>query len=240
MKFITTYKSPNYNLRKKNSNIKFIIIHYTAMYSLKETLKHLCDEKSKVSSHYLISKKGSIYVLVDNNKRAWHAGYSFWKGIKDINSNSIGIELENSGHYLDFEKYNSSQINSLIKLIKYIKLKYNISKKNILGHSDVSPWRKLDPGEKFPWKILEKNKLVYLPKIKKVNIDQKNKSINLTNFKKNLKIIGYKIGINEKKDIIFKNVTKAFQMHFQQNFVTGLPNQETFLLAEKYNKDCID
>ena len=92
MKFITTYKSPNYNLRKKNSNIKFIIIHYTAMYSLKETLKHLCDSKSKVSSHYLISKKGRIYALVDNNKRAWHAGHSFWKGIKDINSTSIGIE----------------------------------------------------------------------------------------------------------------------------------------------------
>jgi len=240
MKFITTYKSPNYDLRIKKSKIKFIIIHYTAMYSLKETLKYLCNPKSKVSSHFLVSKKGDIYRLMNEKNRAWHAGLSHWKKIKDVNSYSIGIELENTGHYLNFEKYNIIQIRSLIKLLKNIQLHYKIEKKNILGHSDVTPMRKMDPGEKFPWNILERNKLVYLPKIKKTNNIKNIESIKLTDYKIRLKSIGYNIKINNRKDNIFKNVIRSFQMHYQQDFVTGYPNEKTFLLLDKFCKDMID
>jgi len=240
MKLITKYKSPNYDNRAKKSKIKFVIIHYTAMYSLKETIKHLCSSKSKVSSHFLVSKKGLIYKLIDEKNRAWHAGSSYWNKIRDLNSYSIGIELENSGHYLKFEKYNSMQIKSLIKLLKYIKFQYNIKKINILGHSDIAPMRKIDPGEKFPWNILEKNKLVYLPKLKKINNYIDIDSTELSDYKIRLKSIGYNIKINNRNDDMFKKIIRSFQMHYQQDFVTGYPNNKTFQLLDKFYKDMID
>ena len=240
MKYITTYKSPNYDHRAKKSKIIFIIIHYTAMNSLKETLKYLCNPKSKVSSHFLVSKKGYIYKLMNEKNRAWHAGASYWNKIRDLNSYSIGVELENSGHHLNFEKYNSIQIKSLVKLLKYIKFQYKIKKRNVLGHSDIASMRKIDPGEKFPWNILEKNKLVYLPKIKRINNSINIESIKLTDYKIRLKSMGYNIKINNKKDNIFKNIMRSFQMHYQQDFVTGYPNEKTFLLLDKFCKDMID
>ena len=164
MKFITTFKSPNFSLRANNSEIKLIIIHYTAIKSSKAAINHLCNKKTKVSSHFFINKSGTIYYLVDLKYRAWHAGESCWKNIKDINSKSIGIEIDNSGHHLKFEEYTLKQISSLTKLLIYLKNRYKIKPENILGHSDISPYRKIDPGEKFPWKKLEKNKLSFVPK----------------------------------------------------------------------------
>ena len=150
MKFISIYKSPNYNFRKKKAHIKYIIIHYTAMQTDLEALTHLCDKKNKVSSHFFINKVGKIYKLVDPKFRAWHAGISFWKGEKDINSNSIGIEISNSGYHLDFEKYDFGQITSLINLLLYLKIinhqdnifqvvpKYNLSLKKMLCLEDLN------------------------------------------------------------------------------------------------------
>ena len=159
MKFIEKYKSPSFDIRKKYFSINYIIIHYSAIKSYKEALNHLSERKNKVSSHFFINKSGEIFYLVDVINRAWHAGRSYWKGIIDINSESIGIEMDNSGHHYDFENYTPKQINSLIQLLKYISIKFNINKQNILGHSDVSPYRKIDPGEKFPWEYLAKNKI---------------------------------------------------------------------------------
>ena len=121
-----------------------------------DALKHLSDKKNKVSSHFLVNKKGEIFKLVDTKYRAWHAGESMWKNITDINSSSIGIEVDNSGYILDFEEYNNDQINSLIYLLKHLKIKFKIEDGNILGHSDIAPYRKIDPGEKFPWTVLDK------------------------------------------------------------------------------------
>ena len=240
MKFITNYKSSSYDYRIIKSKIKFIIIHYTAINSLSATLKWLCNPKSKVSSHFLISKNGIIYQLVNENCRAWHAGKSKWINITDINSYSLGIELQNTGHHLNFENFAKKQINSLVKLIKYLKFKYNISSKKILGHSDIAPMRKLDPGERFPWIVLEKNKLTYLPKAKKITNDAMIYYSNLSQFKKKLKKIGYNINLNNRNDDNFKNVIKAFQMHFQQDFVTGYPNDKTISLIEQYCKESVD
>ena len=105
MKFINKYQSKNYDLRDNKSDIKYIILHYTAMKSDIEAINHLCDKNNKVSAHFVVSKSGTIYNLVDMNFRAWHAGLSSWKKEKDINSYSIGIELDNSGHHLKFENY---------------------------------------------------------------------------------------------------------------------------------------
>ena len=120
MKFIENYKSPNFDKRKKASSLNYIIIHYTAIKSYKEALGYLCEKKNKASSHFFISKSGEIFYLVDIMNRAWHAGRSYWKGIVDINSESIGIEMDNSGHHHDFENYTPEQLNSLIRLLKNI------------------------------------------------------------------------------------------------------------------------
>ena len=238
MKFITTYRSINYNKRAPSSEINFIIIHYTATRSLKETLKILCSVKSKVSSHFLISKKGTIYFLVDNEHRAWHAGKSCWKGIRDINSLSIGIELQNSGQKIYFESYPKAQIDSLMELLQYLKKIYKIQDINILGHSDIAPERKIDPGAKFPWKILTKNNLSYVPKISKIKNNRLNKSALKGSILKKIKRIGYCFGNNEKKTE--KKVIKAFQMHFQQDFIRGYPNDKTHMIVDQYFDDWID
>jgi len=157
MKYITKYKSPNYNSRK-NSKIKLIIIHYTALDNYSDAISYLCNKDKKVSSHFLISQEGGIYYLVDEKFRAWHAGISYWQGITDINSISLGIELDYSPHG-ENNKFSFKMINSLKKLILKLQKKYLIKKNNILAHSDVAPFRKQDPGKYFPWKTLSLAKI---------------------------------------------------------------------------------
>ena len=158
MKYITKYKSPNYNSRNK-SKIQLIIIHYTALNNSKEAISYLCTKEKKVSAHYLISQDGVIYNLVNERFRAWHAGQSYWQGIVDINSSSIGIELDYNPNGKN-NKFSSKMISSLKKLILKIKNKYKIKKKNVLAHSDIAPFRKKDPGKYFPWKLLRNNKII--------------------------------------------------------------------------------
>ena len=127
-----------------------------------EAIQKLCNSRSKVSSHYFIKNNGQILNLVPDLYTAWHAGVSCWKKFKSLNKYSIGIEINNPGHDHGYKKFNSKQIFSLIKLLKYLKKKYNIKKQNILGHSDIAPYRKKDPGEKFPWDVLAKKKSLLL------------------------------------------------------------------------------
>ena len=124
-----------------------------------ESIKRLKDLKHKVSCHYLINRKGQIIQMVQDMNIAWHAGKSKWKKFKNLNNNSIGIELVNKGHTYGYQNFSNEQINSLIKLSKKLKKKYNIKKENFLGHSDIAPLRKIDPGEKFPWKKLSTHNL---------------------------------------------------------------------------------
>ena len=148
-------KSPNFNQRPKSSRINSIVIHYTGMKTFNEALKRLCDKNSKVSSHYLIGKDGKVINLVDEKNRAWHAGISEWKGVKNINDISIGIELENPGHEFGYTPYSKKQMDALIFLCKQLKKKYHITEDWVLGHSDIAPGRKLDPGEKFDWSAIK-------------------------------------------------------------------------------------
>ena len=157
---IINYYSSNFDIKKRSAkSIKTIIIHYTGMQSERESLKRLCSPKYKVSSHFLINQKGRIYRLVEDFQIAWHAGKSCWGEYKNLNNNSIGIELVNKGHKFGYTNFKKKQISSLIKLCKILIRKYKIKKKNIMGHSDIAPLRKIDPGEKFPWKYLAKNKV---------------------------------------------------------------------------------
>ena len=157
------YYSPNFDEQKRSkNNVRFLIFHYTGMKNEKSALKKLTEIQSQVSSHYFIKKNGQILVLVPDLYVAWHAGISSWKKINSLNKYSIGIEIVNPGHEFGYKKFSANQINSLIRLSKFLIKKYKINKANILGHSDIAPTRKNDPGEKFPWEYLSKKKCRYM------------------------------------------------------------------------------
>ena len=217
-------------IRSKNS-IKYIILHYTGMQSEIESIDRLKDIKSKVSCHYLINRKGQITQMVNDNRVAWHAGKSKWKNLKNLNENSIGIELVNKGHEFGYQNFSSIQITNLIILCKNLKKKYVIKKENFLGHSDIAPLRKLDPGEKFPWKRLSKYKLGCW-------YERRSKKLKLTNYKKiesiffnNLFKIGYryfKVAKRSKNDRI---IIKSFQQRYLPHKVSGKIDKKTYEIS---------
>ena len=223
MKLIHKFKSPNFNERK-SPKILFIVIHYTALKSITKSISYLCSKKNKVSCHYLISKKGEIYSLVSEKKRAWHAGYSYWNGISDINSSSIGIELDYIPS-LNKNKFNSRLTNSLILLLNKITKKHKIKPENILGHSDIAPYRKIDPGKYFPWKLLQNKKLVFEIK----NIKQKKTYMNLINawfFKKGfnskkkrilfmLNYIGYDVSLALNNKLYYSQIILMYSYRYK-------------------------
>ena len=147
-------KSPNFGERAGGVKPSLIIIHYTGMVTAAAALERLCDPASEVSAHYFIDEGGQVLNLVDEEYRAWHAGVSHWRGEADINSHSIGIELVNPGHEFGYEDFPGVQIAALITLCKEIMGRYEILPESVLGHSDIAPGRKSDPGEKFPWEAL--------------------------------------------------------------------------------------
>lgn len=147
-------QSPNFDKRAGGAAPSLLILHYTGMRSAGEALERLCDPDSKVSAHYFIDEDGAIIQLIDDNKRAWHAGVSCWAGETDINSHSIGIELVNPGHEFGYQDFPEDQVRALIGLCRDLMKKYSILASGVLAHSDVAPERKTDPGEKFPWKHL--------------------------------------------------------------------------------------
>ena len=225
--------SPNFSNKSRSGNqIKFIIIHYTGMQSEIESIKRLKNKNSRVSCHYLINRKGDITRMVPDNKIAWHAGKSKWKNFDNLNKNSIGIELVNKGHKFGYQNFTKSQIASLLNLCKKLKKKYRIKKFNFLGHSDISPNRKIDPGEKFPWKKLSKFNFGMWYKIKKIKpkmLESKKKN---TLFFKNLHKVGYRyfnVNRRAKRDTL---VVKAFQQRFNPLNVTGYVDQKTFEICQ--------
>ena len=240
MKIILNY-SPNFDLkRRKKSEIKFIVFHYTGMKSEKKAIDKLLDQNSKVSCHYLIKNNGDIIKMVPEIYQAWHAGISSWKKYKSLNKNSIGIEIANPGHEFKYKKFSKNQIFSLIKLTKNLINKFNINPKSILGHSDIAPDRKLDPGEKFPWELLSKNKIGiwHNLNLKEIEIFRKFKLNNLLKLKfiNNLYKIGYPRNSKINKNKYNKIITFAFQRRFRQELVNGKIDKECLLISEKLIK----
>ena len=136
-----------------------IVLHYTGMPDCEGALCRLTSPEAKVSAHYCVDEDGTIYRLVDESKRAWHAGKSRWRGVTDVNSASVGIEIVNPGHEFGYRPFPDEQIASLIPLVSDIKERHGVGRGNIVGHSDVAPARKEDPGELFPWEALAKRRL---------------------------------------------------------------------------------
>ena len=238
--------SPNFELKKRKANqIKFIIFHYTGMKKESEAIKRLTDTKSKVSCHYLIKNNGEIVIIVPDLYEAWHAGVSSWKNYKSLNKNSIGIEICNSGHDHNYKKFSKKQIQSLKKLCKFLIEKYKIDPKNILGHSDIAPNRKKDPGEKFPWKYLAKFGVgKWHSVLQKTLTKNRRKKINLIDRKKffiNLSRIGYltKNSTKLKKDKFLSLVIIAFQRRFRQELIDGKIDQECLIISHNLVKNLI-
>ena len=218
--------SPNFDLKKRNSRqIKFLIFHYTGMKKERESINRLTSVKSKVSSHYLIKYNGDVLILVPDLFIAWHAGKSYWKNFKSLN-----------------KSFSQRQLKSILKLSKYLISKYKIKSKNILGHSDIAPSRKKDPGEKFPWKFFAKNKVgiwhsLSQNKLKKNRL----KFVNLRDqkiFFNNLLKIGYTLNIpsNIKKKHFLFLLVKAFQRRFRQQLINGKIDKECCLISENIAK----
>ena len=225
-------KSPNYIHCNKRRNIHSVIIHYTGMKSLQSAVERLLSKKYEVSSHYLISRTGKIIQLVKDNNIAWHAGISNWFKFKNLNKNSIGIELENKGHQYGYQAFPSKQIVQLIKILKILKRKFKIKNINITGHSDIAPNRKIDPGEKFPWKKLYKNDLAIWHSLDEQFIKnfrlKKLININKRNMLRMIKKLGYTRVLTA--DSLDKDFIKAFQRRYRQDLINGIFDQECYLI----------
>nr|WP_240047402.1 N-acetylmuramoyl-L-alanine amidase [Sphingomonas panacisoli] len=163
-------ETPSPNFSERQLPVTMIVLHYTGMRTAADAIARLTDPKAEVSAHYLIDEDGTIHALVAEDKRAWHAGSSHWRGITDINSASIGIELVNPGHEHGYRDFPDAQIDALIPLMEEIKQRHGITRGNIVGHSDVAPTRKQDPGEFFPWGRLARVRLA-MPRPTKNLID---------------------------------------------------------------------
>jgi len=155
--------SPNHDARPDGAVIDMLVLHYTGMKSAREALDRLCDPAAKVSAHYTIDEDGTVYGHVAELRRAWHAGVASWAGEADINARSIGIELVNPGHEFGYRDFPPEQIAALITLCHGILLRHPIPSVRVLGHSDVAPARKDDPGELFPWTEMAKAGIGLLP-----------------------------------------------------------------------------
>jgi len=152
--------SPNFDTRASGVALQYVVLHYTGIKDAQAALSRLCDPASKVSAHYMIDEDGSLTELVDEKDRAWHAGKSYWRGITDMNSASIGIELVNPGHEFGYRAFPNAQITVLKILLQGILERHNMNPTSaLLAHSDIAPSRKTDPGELFPWQNLAKDNL---------------------------------------------------------------------------------
>jgi N-acetylmuramoyl-L-alanine amidase len=235
--------SPNFDPKKRTfKQIKFIIFHYTGMKSESKALSRLIDIQSEVSSHYFIKNNGEIIKLVPDLYIAWHAGKSCWKNHKSLNQNSIGIEITNPGHDHGYKKFTQKQITSLLKLSRFLIKKYKINPRNILGHSDIAVLRKKDPGEKFPWEYLSKNKIGVWHTLNKQDL-LKNRKLKISKieeniFFRNLFKIGYSktfpknIGRNK----YLRELIKTFQRRFRQELVDGKIDQECLIISKNLIK----
>ena len=243
IKTILNY-SPNFNQKKRTSEkIKFIIFHYTGMKKESDAISRLTDIQSEVGCHYLVKNNGEIITMVPDLYIAWHAGKSSWGNYNSLNKNSIGIEIVNPGHEFNYKKFSKKQVASILRLSNFLIKEYKIDIKNILGHSDIAPERKKDPGEKFPWKYLSQNRVGLWHTAKKKDL-LKNKKVKTSNndkkiFFKNLFKIGYsnKIPKNLSKVKYLNYLTKAFQRRFRQELIDGKIDRECLLISQNLSKN---
>ena len=236
MKINTKFSSPNYSIRKEK--IYFIIIHYTEMI-LEEALAKLCDPFANVSSHYLIKADGEILQLVNDKNVAWHAGESYWYDFDKLNNYSIGIELDNMG----YNPYPLEQMTSCVNLCKELTLIHNIPQENIIGHSDIAPHRKIDPGPFFDWSYLAAHNLGKWHNINNTQLNQpiifkfNDNNPEILYLQNKLRKIGYKIEETGVFDEQTNYVIRAFQARFYPEKIKELGRDFYFDKSSRYSWD---
>ncbi|HZU63062.1 MAG TPA: N-acetylmuramoyl-L-alanine amidase [Novosphingobium sp.] len=200
--------SPNWNARQLP--ISMVVLHYTGMRSAAEAIARLTDPAAEVSAHYLIDEDGTVLRMVAEEHRAWHAGRSYWRGITDVNSASIGIELVNPGHEFGYRPFTDAQMEALIPLLAGIIARHNIEPANVVGHSDVAPARKADPGELFEWETLARYGLAMATPAPRIRLLHENPGA----FFLSLERYGYDIADTEA-------AVTAFQRRFRPRIIDG-------------------
>lgn len=215
---LTDRPSPNHGERLPEDGdavaIDMLVIHYTGMVPDAKALDWMCNPASSVSAHYFIDEAGAVYRLVPEVRRAWHAGVSAWRRATDINSRSIGIELSNPGHDFGYRDFPQPQIDALIGLAGDIMARHPITARNVVGHSDIAPVRKIDPGERFPWQQLASAGIGLWP-----DPEPQQATGDLTQM---LTSYGYDVGNNPLPDVV-----SAFQRHFRPERFDGVADGET-------------
>ncbi|PVB61611.1 N-acetylmuramoyl-L-alanine amidase [Labrenzia sp. 011] len=225
------HPSPNHGPRAPGVPIDMVILHYTGMKTAEAALSRLCNPEAEVSAHYLVDEDGSILQCVPEARRAWHAGRSSWKGQDDINSRSIGIEIVNPGHENGYRAFPDRQIESVVALTKDICRRHDVQPWGVLGHSDIAPERKQDPGELFPWgRLAEAGIGLYVepfPVGSGLFIQAGDRGQPVEALQSMLALFGYEIGITGAFDERTQLVVTAFQRHFRPEKVDGVVDQST-------------
>lgn len=227
----TIKTSPNFGPRTGGKPVSMIILHYTGMSDAQKACDWLCNEASEVSCHYLIDEQGNLVQMVGEDMRAWHAGISSWKGEEDINSVSIGIEIQNPGHTLDYKEFPAIQMQMVARLCHDIATRHHITARNILAHSDVAPGRKIDPGEKFDWKYLHGHGVGHWVEGEPISggsfLQMGDRGDAVLALQGMLNLYGYGIEADGSFGPRTKAVVEAFQRHFRQARVDGVADQST-------------
>ncbi|MGQ0677931.1 MAG: N-acetylmuramoyl-L-alanine amidase [Rhodospirillales bacterium] len=226
--------SPNHGARA-GKRVDMLVLHYTGMKTLGAALDRLGDPRARVSAHYVVARDGRVFRLVDEKKRAWHAGVSFWAGERDVNSRSIGIELENPGHEFGYRAFPEKQIAALIRLARGIVERHAIPRRRVLGHSDVTPGRKRDPGEKFPWRRLAAAGIGFWPEPGRAagakSKPRAKTAADVAAAQRALAAFGYAIAATGRRDRQTRAVVRAFQRHYRPARADGRLDRETAALA---------
>jgi N-acetylmuramoyl-L-alanine amidase len=208
--------SPNFDERPLNTPIDILLLHYTGMPTGASAVERLCDPEAKVSAHYTVDEDGTIFAHVPEERRAWHAGVSWWAGERNINARSIGIEIVNPGHEFGYRSFPDLQIEAVIELSRDVVQRRKIPAARVLGHSDVAPARKTDPGELFPWGKLALAGVGLWPQTRKSALD--------VPFETGLRAFGY--GLPPDTDVPVPIVVEAFQRHFRPAKIDGRADTE--------------
>lgn len=226
--------SPNHGERKTVSGVvgvSMVVLHYTGMKSAAEALARLTDPAAQVSAHYLVDDEGLIYRMVPEDRRAWHAGVSYWQGVRDINSVSVGIEITNPGHDYDYRAFTQKQIDAVIALTRDIQARHQIGAASVIGHSDIAPGRKIDPGELFPWQDLAREGLGVWP-----TLSGTKHLISSDEAMKLLSGLGYATPLSPElgADLLETptDCIAAFQRHYRPRKIDGLLDSETLALIQ--------
>lgn len=222
----------NHEPRRNGRAVDLLLLHYTGMTSAEAACTLLCQAESGVSCHYLVDEDGTITQMVGEDERAWHAGVSSWQGEADTNSRSIGIEIQNPGHQYGYRDFPAAQMQAVTALCRDILARHAIPPRNVLAHSDVAPGRKIDPGERFDWALLAREGVGHWVSPSAPD-DRPLNGADLARFQELLAGYGYGIAVTGEHDEATRKATDAFQRHFRQGLVNGIPDMSALATAER-------